>query len=84
MLICLECGKTFEEDEIKHWKEDRGEFWGFPSYENMSGCPHCQGDYEEAYECENCGKYFTLDELDENYLCEDCREDEEEKTDEEE
>ena len=75
MLICLECGKTFEEDEIKRWKEDRGEFWGFPSYENMSGCPRCYGAYEEAEECFECGKYFPKYELDENYLCEDCRAD---------
>jgi DNA-directed RNA polymerase subunit RPC12/RpoP len=79
MQICLECGKTFEDDEIECWQESRGEFWGEPAYENMSGCPHCGGAYEEAYECENCGEYFTLDELDENHLCEDCREDEEEE-----
>lgn len=79
MQICLECGKVFEDDEIAHWEESRGEFWGEPAYENMSGCPHCGGAYEEAYECENCGKYFTLDELDENHLCEDCREDTDEE-----
>ena len=73
----------FEDDEIAHWRESRGEFWGSPAYETMSGCPRCQGDYEEAYECENCGKYFTLDELDENYLCEDCRENEEDSDEEE-
>ena len=84
MKICLECGEVFDDDEIAYWEERRGEFWGFPAYETMSGCPHCKGDYVEAYECENCGKYFTLDELDENHLCEDCREDEEEDTDEEE
>ena len=83
MQKCLECGKVFEDDEIAHWQESRGEFWGSPAYETMSGCPHCQGDYEEAYECEECGQYFTLDELDENCLCEDCREDEEDSDEEE-
>lgn len=78
-LKCLECGKVFEDDEIAHWQESRGEFWGFPAYETMSGCPDCQGDYEEAEKCESCGKYFTKDELDENCLCEDCREDDEEE-----
>ena len=76
MNICLECGKTFEDSEIAHWQESRGEFWGFPAYETVSGCPRCQGDYEEAEKCESCGQYFTLDELDENHLCEDCREEE--------
>ena len=50
MQKCLECGKVFEDDEIAYWQESRGEFWGSPAYETMSGCPHCQGDYEEAYE----------------------------------
>lgn len=83
MKICLECGKVFEDDEIAYWQESRGEFWGFPAYESMSGCPDCHGGYEEAYQCENCGKYFTKDELDENCLCEDCREDEEDSDEEE-
>ena len=84
MQKCLECGEVFEDDEVEQWKESRGEFWGVVAYETVSGCPACGGDYEEAYECESCGNYFTLDELDENYLCEVCREDEEEETDEEE
>lgn len=82
MQKCLECGKVFEDDEIAHWRESRGEFWGSPAYETMSGCPHCEGAYEEAHECEGCGEHFTLDELDENHLCEYCREDEDD-TDEE-
>lgn len=75
MNICLECGKTFEDSEIAHWQESRGEFWGVPCTETVSGCPHCRGDYEKAVMCENCGEWFLEDELDENYLCEDCRED---------
>lgn len=79
MQKCLECGKVFEDDEIAHWQEIRGEFWGEPAYEDVSGCPYCQGDYEEAIKCESCGQYFTLDELDENHLCENCREDTDEE-----
>ena len=79
MLKCLECGKVFEDDEIAHWQESRGEFWGEPAYETVWGCPHCQGDCSEAIKCESCGGYFTLDELDENHLCEDCREDTDEE-----
>ena len=78
-LKCLECGNVFDDDEISYWSESRGEFWGEPCSEEMSGCPYCGGDYEDAYECEECGEYFTLDELDENHLCEDCREDDEEE-----
>jgi predicted nucleic acid-binding Zn-ribbon protein len=77
MQKCLECGKVFEDDEIAHWQESRGEFWGFPAYETMSGCPHCQGDYEEAKECANCGEIFALSDLDFDGLCENCRKDEE-------
>ena len=77
MNICLECGKVFEDSEISHWKEDRGEYCGERAYENVSGCPYCKGDFREAIKCESCGEYFTLDELDENHLCEDCREDDE-------
>ena len=73
MQKCLECGKVFEDDEIAHWRESRGEFWGVPAYATMSGCPRCQGDYEEAEKCESCGKYFALSDLDENHLCENCK-----------
>ena len=75
MQICLECEKVFEDEEIAYWQESRGEFWGEPAYESMSGCPHCRGDYDEAIKCDACGQYFTLNELDENHLCEECRED---------
>ena len=46
--VCLECGKTF--DEPVCWREGRGEFWGVPCYEDMSGCPYCYGGYEEVDE----------------------------------
>ncbi len=36
MLKCLTCGQTFY--EYAEWEEDRGECFGFPSYEKMSGC----------------------------------------------
>lgn len=79
MQICLECGKVFEDDEIVHWQECVGEFWGFPAYKTFSGCPSCEGAYEDAEECENCGKYFALSALDENHLCEYCRKESEDE-----
>ncbi len=57
MYRCLECGNLFEEGEQATWTEDRGEFWGSPCSENMSGCPLCKGDYEEVKPCKICGSY---------------------------
>lgn len=50
MLKCLDCGYTFDEDEIKTWREDRGEYWGVPVTERCCGCPRCRGDFEEVDE----------------------------------
>ena len=36
MYRCLECGCVFNEPE--KWQEDRGECFGFPSYEIIYGC----------------------------------------------
>lgn len=45
---CAECGNVFSEDEVATWEESRGEFWGMPCYEKVSGCPYCHsGAYEE-------------------------------------
>ena len=72
MFKCTECGCVFEEGEEATWEESRGEFWGVSCSETMSGCPECQGDYEEAFECKGCGEYFFEDELDDG-LCESCQ-----------
>ena len=42
--ICLECGHEFEDPDV--WQEYRGDFWGVPAYEYVSGCPICHGDYD--------------------------------------
>lgn len=47
---CLECDKEF--DEPVEWYEDRGEFWGVPCSERMSGCPYCRGEYMTVEEYE--------------------------------
>lgn len=59
MLKCLDCGKTFE--EVATWEESRGEFWGFPCYERMAGCPYCfsedvidEDEEEEKGEEDDC------------------------------
>lgn len=75
MYYCLECGHIFSEDEVSTWKENRGEYWGTPCSESMSGCPRCKGSYVKTYRCENCnqwidGPYIRLD--DGKRICEDC------------
>lgn len=47
MYQCADCGHIFEEGEQAVWYEDRGEFWGVPCRERMTGCPVCHGAYEE-------------------------------------
>lgn len=48
-LICADCNNIFGEDEIATWQEDRGEFWGMPAYETVSGCPFCHSGAIEEY-----------------------------------
>lgn len=69
MFKCCECGEVFE--EAFFWNESRGEYWGFPCSEQMSGCPSCKGGFEEAEECEICGKYFLPTEL-HGGVCDEC------------
>ena len=69
---CLECGHIFEDGEEAVWDDPRGEYWGQPCFETMSGCPLCRGDYEETKQCTSCQGEFLEDEL-EDGLCEHCR-----------
>ena len=69
---CVKCGTVFEHPET--WEEDRGEFWGIPCSETVSGCPNCRGDYEKAFQCIKCGDWFFEDEL-KNEYCELCYDD---------
>ena len=70
MYKCIECGTVFEEP--KTWKEGRGEFWGMPCTETMSGCPKCREGYEEAVQCKRCDEWVFEDELTDG-LCECCQ-----------
>jgi methionyl-tRNA synthetase len=70
--ICLECWKVFADDEVAHWEEQVGEYWGVPAYETVYGCPHCGGDFEEATKCTKCGEFCAPWELDDG-LCEKCQ-----------
>lgn len=72
MYKCIDCGTVFKHPET--WQESRGEYWGMPCSETVSGCPVCRGDYEEVFKCEACDEYFPEDEMEGN-LCESCYED---------
>ena len=58
MFICLDCGHVFNEDELASWEEGRGEYWGEPCSEEVSGCPQCKGDYAKTYRCNSCDEWI--------------------------
>lgn len=48
---CYDCGRYFNNEDIRWVEEDRGEFWGVPCTERMAYCPYCKyGDVGDAYE----------------------------------
>jgi hypothetical protein len=61
MYKCSNCGEIFEEPNAI--KED----WG----ETFYVCPHCNGDYEEAKQCQECDEWNTEDEIYDGW-CEKC------------
>lgn len=73
MLVCLECGNVFDEDEIEYWDETHGLDYG--PYEHCSGCPRCSGAYTETYRCDACGEWINTDtyvEIGDEKYCENC------------
>ena len=70
--ICLDCLAVFDEPNFryeKHWWLDPG-----PS-ERFALCPDCGSEaFVEAAECSRCGRIFSAYDLDEDDLCDDCRE----------
>ena len=71
MYRCCECGNLFEEGEQAVWYENQGECHGVTAMERFSGCPLCHGDYEEIYQCKECGDWHSEDELYDGW-CEKC------------
>ena len=69
MYRCCECGNLFEEGEQAVLEETHG--LDSPPYEKWSGCPVCNGDYEEVHQCKECGDWHTDDELYDGW-CENC------------
>lgn len=72
MYRCKECGHLFEEGEEVKFQESRGECFGFPAYEQMSGCPLCNGDFVSVEPCKICGGY---DLNDDEEFCKHCLKD---------
>lgn len=74
MNICKKCGYTFEDCDISSWEESRGEYWGEPCTETMTGCPKCHGEYAEAAKCNMCGNYIHEDNI-YGGVCQECIDD---------
>ena len=74
MYICDKCGKTIENKDIKF----DFEYWNLSEEScyskkviHMRDCS-CGGNYEEAKECEKCGKYIMESD---RCICESCAND---------
>lgn len=76
MYKCLDCLEVF--DEPKKYSEDctpGGSFEGGNFMRYFKGCPYCAGAYEDADECDCCGKtVFTTDGelINGEFICKDC------------
>lgn len=68
---CLDCGNIFEDGEQARWEEHHPYGMGYAS-EEFSGCPICNGDFEETKQCKICGGEFLEDELNGGCVCDDC------------
>ena len=71
MYRCENCGNLFEEGKQEVWYENQGECHGRIAMERFDGCPVCRGDYEEVYQCKECGDWHSEDELYDGW-CEKC------------
>ena len=71
MYKCESCGHLFEEGEQAVWYENQGECHGITAMERFIGCPLCHDDYNEVYQCNECGDWHYADELYSGW-CEKC------------
>ena len=72
MYKCDDCGAIFSEEEMAHWSEGRGEYWGSSCSEEMCGCPHCHSTgYDEVKRCKLCDSYEK--EFVDDVCCEECK-----------
>lgn len=72
MIICLDCGKTFEIEEAQTDSHAVGEIGMQTAYEEFKTCPHCDSLYiEEATQCKACGEWKADCDMIEG-VCEKC------------
>ena len=57
IYICEGCGHVFEEP--MEWEERHGFTHG--PFEKWSLCPVCQDGYSEAFMCDMCGEWKSVD-----------------------
>lgn len=71
MLICNNCNKTFDEENVEIRRESMGECFGTPAYNDVCVCPHCgSDDIGEVRFCKLCDS--IVPEYDD--YCNDCAE----------
>ena len=68
---CLECGHIFEEGEQAIWEEHHPYGMGYAA-ESFVCCPICKGAFKETVKCQICGGEFLPEELNSNYICDEC------------
>lgn len=72
MIICLECGRTFEIEDAQTDSQAVGEIGLETAYEEFKTCPHCDSLYiEEAKRCKACGEWKADCDMVEG-VCEKC------------
>lgn len=72
MIICLDCGKTFEIEEAQTEQHAVGEIGMQTAYEEFKTCPHCDSLFiEEATQCKACGEWKADCDMIEG-VCEKC------------
>ena len=72
MLICLDCGKVFDDEDVCTVFDQVGEL--ATDGKDMDVCPYCKGNYiVEAHKCENCEEYFCEEDLSDGF-CDKCGE----------
>ena len=58
MYKCDCCGELFDEPIVI--RESRGEYWGFPCYEELTVSPCCKDSFEESKTFYAEGKVYAL------------------------
>ncbi len=76
MLICCDCGKLLEEDDVSEFKAFDNA-WGYEKFIAYKGCPYCGSGSlaETTLICDCCGEYIESDYVrteDDRTYCNNC------------